>query len=98
MKVVNSSEFEALSTDSKVMAYFFASWCGPCRMMSPVVESFSTKQEDLPVVKVDIDESTDLAEKYSVTAVPTTMLIDGDDVLSRVVGVVPENKLTEMVS
>lgn len=83
-KVINSQEFqsEVLDGSGVVLVDFFATWCGPCKMLAPVLEELSTELEGkVKILKVDIDESGDIASKYGIMSVPTMITFkDGKEV------------------
>ena len=81
---------EAEISDGTVMLYFTATWCGPCKMLGPVMVSFEEKySEAVDVLKVDVDEAPELAEKYEVRGVPTLVLIKDGEVVHRSTGAKP---------
>lgn len=78
---------EAMAGGKPVLVDFWASWCGPCRMMSPVVDAVAEEYADrLTVGKVNVDEETDLSEKYMVMSIPTLILFKGGEQVDRIVG------------
>lgn len=92
-------EFEKiLSENTLVMVDFFATWCGPCQMFSPIVEQVEDKFDgDLTVVKVDIDENSDIAEKYTIQSVPTTILFKNGEVVERVSGMLSLSQCSDLI-
>lgn len=81
-----------------VLVDFSASWCGPCRMMAPALESFAARRSgDLVVVKVDIDEAPDVAARYGIRSVPTLMLVENGRTLAQQSGLMSESQLAEFV-
>ena len=92
-------EFEKiLSENTLVMVDFFATWCGPCQMFSPIVEQIEDKYDgDLTVVKVDIDENSDIAEKYTIQSVPTTILFKNGEVVERVSGMLSLSQCSDLI-
>lgn len=88
---------EVLGSDKKVLVDFWASWCGPCRMLSPVVDQVAEERPDVKVCKVNIDEEQDLAVEYGVMSIPTLMVFEGGKAISTSVGVVPKAKILEML-
>ena len=98
-KVINTSEFRSSVEGSKgvVVVDFFATWCGPCKMLTPVLESIDNEMENIKVVKVDIDESRRLAMNYGIQSVPTIKIFkDGREVVTRV-GFQPKETLENII-
>ncbi len=78
---------EVLKSDTPVLVDFWAEWCGPCRMVGPVVEEIAQeKAGELKVVKLNVDDSPDTARKYRVMSIPTIMVFSGGDEKKRIVG------------
>ena len=96
---VTSTNFneEVLNSDKTVLIDFYADWCGPCKMYSPIIESVAEENEDLKVVKVNVDDAQDIAIKYQVMSIPTTVVIKNGEEVNRVVGMVSKSDLLEMV-
>ena len=69
-KIINSQEFDNTIESGVVVVDFFATWCGPCKMLSPVIDELSGELENVNFVKVDIDQSMDLAQKFKIVSVP----------------------------
>lgn len=98
MKQVSSNEFqkEVLESSVPVLVDFSATWCGPCQMMGPVLDQLSAEYEGkAKIVKVDIDQSMDLAQKYQIMSVPNMILFKGGSPVDAVVGAVPAAYLKE---
>ena len=91
---VNKSNFEEIKNSQKpVLLDFYADWCGPCRMMAPILEAVSEERSDLKVAKVNVDESGELAARFGVMSIPTLVLLDGGDEIKRIVGARPKDAL-----
>ena len=98
MKVTSSNlEEEVLNSDKTVLIDFYADWCGPCKMFSPIIESVAEENEDIKVVKIDVDNAQDLAIKYQVMSIPTIVVIKNGQEVNRNVGVVSKSQILEMV-
>lgn len=96
---VNSTNFEreVLQSDKPVLLDFSATWCGPCKMLAPIIENVATKHEGVKVAKLDIDQVPEVATKYRVQSVPTVLVFKGGKEVARQVGLVPEAKLVDLV-
>ena len=95
---ITDASFEevVLKSDKPVLVDFWATWCGPCRMLGPVIEEIATEYEGRVVVgKVDVDSNQDYAAKYGVRNIPTVLVFQNGEVVGRQVGVAPKNTDTE---
>ena len=98
-KIVNTGSFRGAVEENKgvVVVDFFATWCGPCKMLAPVFESVSEELNDAKFVKVDIDESLELAQKFGISTVPTMMIFKDGKVVDKLVGFMPKESLKAKV-
>jgi thioredoxin 1 len=98
-KIVNTSNFRGTVEESNnvVVVDFFATWCGPCKMLAPVFDSLSEELTDVDFVKVDIDQSLELAQKFGITTVPTMMIFKDGKVVDTLVGFMPKDNLKAKV-
>ena len=97
---LNTETFDAFiaAADKPVLVDLWASWCGPCKMLSPLVDQLSEKMSDtLTVAKVNIDESSDIAMKFGVNAIPALLLFKGGELVDRSVGYIPMAQLEAFV-
>ena len=95
-KVVTDSTFEqeVLKSDKPVVVDYWAEWCGPCRMVSPVLEEIASENaEKIQVVKLNIDENPSVAQKYGIMAIPTMNVFSGGQVVKQIVGAKPKSAL-----
>lgn len=100
-KKVNSSEFksEVLEHKGVVLVDFFATWCGPCKALTPIVDKLSEEMSGkVKIVKVDIDENSALATEYRVMSVPTMKLFKDGEVVETLVGLRPESELRDKLN
>lgn len=90
-------EQEVLQADKTVLVDFWASWCGPCKMLSPVIEEIADERSDIKVGKVNIDEHPELAQKYGVMSIPTVLVIKDGEEVNKSVGAVPKKTLLDLI-
>ena len=89
----NQFEEEVIKSDKPVLVDFWASWCGPCKMLSPVVEQVSGETDDVKFIGINVDDSQDLALKYGVNSIPCLILFKNGEEADRSVGFIPAAKL-----
>ena len=82
---------------SKVLVDFYANWCGPCKMLSPILEQL-VSEVDIDIVKVDVDKYQDLAREYKVMSIPCLILFDNEKEIKRTLGFMPKEKLKEFIN
>ena len=88
---------EVINSEKPVLIDFWASWCGPCRMMSPVVDEIASERGDIKVCKVNVDEEPALASQFGIMRIPTIVAIKNGKVTGSVVGVRPKQHILELV-
>lgn len=86
-------EAEILNSDKPCLVDFFATWCGPCKMMSPIVDEIAEENADIVVGKLDVDEADELAEKYDVSSIPTLLVFKNGEVAETFIGVTAKDKI-----
>ena len=91
--IESKAEFDKEIATGKVLVDFFATWCGPCSMLAPLVEDLAKKNPELTVLKVDVDQVGDVAAEYSVYSIPTLVYFEEGKLVRKTVGYVPEDSL-----
>ena len=96
---INKKEFEkeVLKEKGKVLVDFNATWCGPCRMMGPIIEELSDKIDKVKFVSIDIDKEEDLSEDYGIMSIPTIVLFENGEEVNRNVGFLPEEEIIKFI-
>ena len=88
---------EVLQSDRPVLVDFWASWCGPCRMVLPIVEEIAEEREDIKVVKVNVDEEAELAAQYQIMSIPTLMVFKNGEITAQALGALPKNQILDLL-
>lgn len=98
--VVNSENFEndVRKSEKVVLVDFYAEWCGPCKMLSPVLDQVSTEVEDVVIGKLNIDESLDIAKEFDVMSVPTMIIFKDGKEVDRLVGLRQKSQIIEAIN
>ena len=101
MSVVNvkksTFETEVLKSEKPVVVDFWASWCGPCRMLSPIVDEVAEETEEIKFCKINVDEEPDLATQFKVMTIPTLIVFKGGQEVKRNVGVISKEEIIKLV-
>ena len=94
---INHEEFEreVLGGSGVVLVDFFATWCGPCKMLAPMLEKLSEEMKQVSIVSVDVDEEQELAMKYSIFSVPTMLIFKDGEKVDQLVGLMPKSQIRD---
>ena len=95
---VNNDNFDmVLTSDKPVLVDFYADWCGPCRMVAPIVEEIAAEHPEYLVVKVNVDESPELAQEFEVMSIPMLLVMKGGSVVNQAAGARPKAAILAML-
>ena len=92
----NNFQEEVLNSEKPVLVDFWASWCGPCRMVIPVVEEIAAENSEIKVVKINVDEEQELAAQFQIMTIPTLMVVKNGEVVNRSVGAKNKKQILAM--
>lgn len=88
---------QVMEADKPVLIDFYADWCGPCQMVSPIVEEIAGERSDISVCKVNVDEQAELAQAFGVSSIPTLMVISGGKLVNHAIGAQPKAAILDML-
>ena len=88
-------EEEVLQSDKTVLLDFYADWCGPCKMQSPIIDEIAGSRQDIKVGKINVDENQDLSSKYNVMSIPTLIIMKNGEIKEQFVGLTGKEQIEE---
>ena len=88
---------EVMESEKPVLLDFWASWCGPCRMVSPLVDEIGDERTDIKVGKINVDEQGELANQFGVSSIPTLLVMKGGKIVNQAVGARPKEQILELL-
>lgn len=95
--VANESKFQSLINEGLILVDFFATWCGPCRMLESVLDDIANERNELKIIKLDVDENIEVARQYGVFSVPTLILFKKGQLMAKTTGYMPKELLTKWI-
>lgn len=96
--IKEEKEFDEITKTGTVLVDFFATWCGPCKMLSPIVEELSEEMKDVTFVKIDVDEAPRIAARYEIYSIPTLILFKKGVPAKKQVGFIPKPRLESFIA
>ena len=90
-------EAEVLNSDKPVLLDFFATWCGPCRMVGPILEEIAQENESIKVCKIDVDQDPELAMRFNVTSIPLLVVMQDGKVVNQALGAKPKDQILKLL-
>ena len=93
----NNFQKEVINSDKKVLLDFWAPWCGPCRMVAPIVEEIADERPDIKVGKINVDEEVELASQFGIMSIPTLVVIEKEEIVNRAMGARPKEAILGML-
>lgn len=94
----NNFKSEVMSSDKTVLIDFWTEWCGPCRMMSPVIDEIADEVNDVKVCKVNVDEASDLASMFGIESIPTLIVIKNGQTVNKSIGLISKEQVLSLIN
>ena len=97
---INKNNFhqEVIASDKPVLLDFWAPWCGPCRLLAPILDQLAEERSDIKVAKVNVDEEMELAVRFGVSSIPTLIVMDGGEVAATAIGFRPKADILKLLN
>ena len=94
---IHNFENEVINSDKKVLLDFWAPWCGPCRMVVPMVEEIAGERPDIKVGKINVDENPELVSRFGITSIPVLMVMEKGQIVNKAVGAMPKKSILNLL-
>lgn len=98
MEIINAEKFNSIRNDGKIVVDFFADWCGPCKMLGPVMEEVSKDHDDITFVKVNVDDEEDLAREFGIMSIPAVFMLNNGEVKNKFLGYIGKEAVEEEIN
>lgn len=98
MKIIDKQNFDEITSKGVVLVDFFANWCGPCKMLAPVLEDVATKMPNVTFVKVDVDQEPGLAGRYGIQAIPNLVIFKDGQAVDQITGFVGKDVIVDKLN
>lgn len=98
MEIKNENNFNEIINSEYALIDFYATWCGPCKMLAPILDNLASSRDNIKIAKVDVDKYEDLARKYGVMSIPTLILFKNGQIVDKKIGFVAEKLLTDWIN
>lgn len=95
--IENENEFEELIKKGKVLVDFYATWCGPCQLLSPILEEIEKENKEVTIVKIDVDKNESLARKHGIMSIPTIEIYDKGNLVDKQVGLLSKEEIEDLL-
>ena len=97
LKKLNEQNFDTEISNGTVLVDFYADWCGPCKMLAPILDEIAEEREDVVVGKVNVDESVVIAARYGIVSIPTLIVFENGTEKKRIVGYTPKDEILDLL-
>lgn len=100
MKIIHADDnnFSNITSNGTVLVDFYADWCGPCKMLSPILEDLANDRSDVKIIKVNVDDARDTAKSFGVMSIPTIVLLKNGQIIDKKIGLCSKDTLNEMIN
>ena len=97
MKIVNTEEFNQIISNGITLVDFYADWCGPCKMLGPIIEDLDNEFPEIEFIKVNVDDNMDLTDKYGIMSIPAVFIFKDNQIVSSMLGYRDKNGVKEFI-
>lgn len=98
IKITKSNFSKFQSSDKKVLLDFYADWCGPCKMVSPIIDEIANERNDITVGKINVDEEPELASEFNILSIPTIVVIQNGKLINQATGAYPKEQILALLN